>query len=376
VAWLLALETAVLGTFLAADWSLFYMFWELTMLPVFFLIGAWGGRERERAGMTFFLYTLGGSVFMLVAMVSVSVAAHEKTFAMADLAAAGARLPLPVQLAALIGFFIAFAVKIPAFPLHGWLPPTYVEAPMPVTILLSALLSKMGAYGLLRLVPMFPDAFPLLQPFLLVAGTANVVYGALLALRQTDLKALVAYSSLSHMGFVLIGVSTGNASGFMGAALMMVCHGLIIGGLFVLVGLLEARTGTRDLRDLAGLSRPAPVFSLLFGLLLFGAIGTPGLGGFVAELLTMIGAYERWGGGALIAAGGTLIGVTCLLRTFGSMLLGPAPVRWWTLPDLRRSEVLLVVPLVGLLIGVGLMPNLLMSLLGSSVGTLSQGVSP
>src|SRR5690606_3995012 len=241
------LELGMLGVFLSQDWSLFYIFWELTLIPLFILIARWGGVRRGAASINFVLYTMGGSIFMLISLMAISqyMPEHGGTL-MADMTEAARSMPRSEQLWVLMGFLIGFGVKMPVFPLHGWLPLAHVEAPSPVSILLSGILLKMGAYGLIRVVVMLPEATLVVQPYLLFIALFGMIYGGVLAWRQTDLKALVAYSSVSHMGIVLLGIATLNETGMTGAIIQMTAHGLIAGGMFLLVGLLYERTHTRD----------------------------------------------------------------------------------------------------------------------------------
>jgi NADH-quinone oxidoreductase subunit M len=245
-AWLLVLEFAMLGVFMAQDWSLFFMFWELTLIPLFFLIDLWGGEKRHAASLSFVLYTMGGSIFILIAMIMVYRLTPTAYVRDGHHRQAAVTLPRENRVWLLLAFLVGFGVKIPIFPLHGWLPLAHVEAPSPVSVLLSGVLLKMGAYGLLRVVPILPEAPMLLQPLLVGIALVSILYGGLLAWRQTDLKAMIAYSSVSHMGVVVLGISTLNEIGLQGATLQMVAHGLIAGALFLLIGLLYERTHTRE----------------------------------------------------------------------------------------------------------------------------------
>jgi NADH-quinone oxidoreductase subunit M len=259
---LLILETSLLIVFTARDWSLFYVCWELTLIPLFFLIDRLGGANRHRAALNFVLYTLGGSVFMLIALLLLYDVAPGHSFAMADMAAGGAQLPERTQVLVFLGLLIGFGVKMPIVPLHGWLPLAHVEAPSPISILLSGILLKMGAYGLIRAVGTLPAAALALQDWLALLALTSLIYGAVLAWRQTDLKAMIAYSSISHMGVVLLGIAALNPAGMSGALTQMVAHGLTAGLLFLLVGLLYERTHTRDLAAYGSLNRIAPRFAV------------------------------------------------------------------------------------------------------------------
>ena len=356
-AWFLVLETAMLGVFMAQDWFLFYMYYEIALVPMFFLIGVWGGKERAAASMSFFLYTLAGSVLMLLGLIAAYLATPEHSFDMATMAAASTGWTAAFQTAAFLACLAGFAVKVPVFPLHGWLPLAHVEAPVPVSMVLSAVLLKMGAYGLLRMADLFPIGFEWFTPFLFTLGLINIVYGALMAWRQNDLKAMVAFSSISHMGFVLIGLSAMTAAGFTGAMLQMFTHGLIAAALFLLVGMIYERTHTRQITDFGGLYSVLPRYSLLMTLALLASMGLPGLAGFVAEFHTLVGAFERWGLIVGVACIGVLVTAAYSLRTISRMFSGPLNPRFGELKDLSAREMAAAVPLVALIVAIGLFPS-------------------
>jgi NADH-quinone oxidoreductase subunit M len=355
-AWLLILEFAMLGVFMAQDWSLFFMFWELTLIPLFFLIDLWGGEKRHAASLSFVLYTMGGSIFMLIALIMIYQETPQHTFAMATMANAAVTLPRSQQVWLLLAFLVGFGVKIPIFPLHGWLPLAHVEAPSPVSVLLSGILLKMGAYGLLRVVGILPEASVLLQPLLVGIALVSILYGGLLAWRQTDLKAMIAYSSVSHMGVVVLGISTLNQIGLQGATLQMVAHGLIAGALFLLVGLLYERTHSRELADYGSLVRVTPRFTFLMTLALLAGMGMPGLAGFVAELHVLIGGFTQWGWLMVLASVGVLLSAAYAVRTIGGLFAGPIRPELAQMPDMRPLELAAAVPLVAGLLLMGLLP--------------------
>lgn len=366
---LFLLQSAMFGVFTARDWSLFYVFWEATLIPLFFLIDRLGGDDRQRAALNFFLYTLGGSVFMLVALLFLYDAAPGHSFAMADMAAGGARLAPAMQLLIFGGLFIGFAVKMPVVPLHGWLPLAHVEAPGPVSLLLSGVLLKMGAYGLLRAAETLPAAFLATQDWLAALAFVSLVYGAVLAWRQQDLKAMVAYSSISHMGVVLLGIATLNRTGLHGAVFQMVAHGLAAALLFMIVGLLYQRTHRRDLADYAGLAEGAPRFARCFAAALLLAIGLPASAGFIAELHVLFGALARWGGWVLLLGLAMLLGAAYGLRTIGVLFAaGSSGPRC---PDMRRSELLGAALLLAVSIALGVWPRPLLDLVDGSVARLA-----
>lgn len=365
----LLLESAMFGVFTARDWSLFYVFWEATLLPLFFLIDRLGGPNRQKAALNFFLYTLGGSVFMLVALLFLYDAAPGHSFAMADMAEGGRGLPLPTQLLIFAGLFIGFGVKMPVFPLHGWLPLAHVEAPSPVSILLSGVLLKMGAYGLIRAAETLPAALLATQDWLAILALISLLYGGILAWRQQDLKAMVAYSSISHMGVVLLGIATLNVTGLTGAVFQMVAHGLSAGTLFLIVGLLYQRTHSRDLADYNSLLGRAPRFAFFIAFALLAAIGLPGSAGFIAELHALLGGFVRWGGWVLLLGLAMLIGAAYSLRVIGRLCLPGQPM---VLADMTRTETSAAAILCAALLLLGLWPAPLLDLVAGSVGQLSR----
>ena len=369
-AWLLILEFAMLGVFMAQDWTLFFMFWELTLIPLFFLIDLWGGEKRHAASLSFVLYTMGGAIFILIGLIMAYRSTPTPSFAMAAIAQAAASLPRDQQVLLLLAFLVGFGVKIPIFPLHGWLPLAHVEAPSPVSILLSGVLLKMGAYGLLRVAPMLPEATLLLQPLLVGIALASILYGGLLAWRQSDLKAMIAYSSISHMGVVLLGLSALNETGLMGATLQMSAHGLIAGALFLVIGLLYERTHSRELADYGALARVTPGFTLLVTLALLASMGMPGLAGFVAELHTLIGGFERWGWLMLLMSLGVLVSAAYAIRAMGQLFTGPPRLELAGLHDLRPREWMAAAPLVAGLLILGLQPALATGLMTATVARL------
>jgi NADH-quinone oxidoreductase subunit M len=365
----LLLESAMFGVFMARDWSLFYVFWEATLLPLFFLIDRLGGPNRQRAALNFFLYTLGGSVFMLVALLFLYDAAPGHSFAMADMAEGGRGLPLNTQLLIFAGFFIGFGVKMPVFPLHGWLPLAHVEAPSPVSILLSGVLLKMGAYGLIRAAETLPAALLATQDWLVILAFISLLYGGILAWRQQDLKAMVAYSSISHMGVVLLGIATLNVTGLTGAVVQMVAHGLTAGLLFLIVGLLYQRTHSRDLADYGSLLGKAPRFAFFTAFGLLAAIGLPGSAGFIAELHVLVGGYQRWGGWVLILCVAMLIGAAYSLRVIGRLCLKGKTM---DLLDMTRTDAVAAGLLATCILGLGIWPAPLLDLVAGSVGQVAR----
>jgi len=369
--WLLALEFGMLGVFMAQDWALFYVFWEMTLIPLFFLIDLWGGPYRHKASLNFVLYTMGGSVFMLLALLAVYKASPENSTAMDSMIGAARGLPPGAQLMIFLGLLLGFGVKMPIFPIHGWLPLAHVEAPSPVSILLSGALLKMGAYGLIRSCEMLPGAALELQPWLLGIALISVVYGGLIAWRQTDLKAMIAYSSISHMGLVLFGIASLNTTGLLGATLQMSAHGLVGGALFLLVGLLYERTHTREVGDYSSLIKVTPRFAALTTLTLLAAIGLPGSLSFVAELHALIGGIQRFGWWTLLLSIGIIVSATYAFRTIGKLFTGPVRPAMATVQDLRPVELLVAGALVGGILGFGVAPGMPLELVTASVARLS-----
>lgn len=374
---ILVLENSLLVVFAARDWSLFYVCWELTLIPLFFLIDRLGGANRHRAALNFVLYTLGGSVFMLIALLLLYDVAPEHSFAMSDMAAGGVQLPVKTQILIFLGLLLGFGVKMPIVPLHGWLPLAHVEAPSPISILLSGILLKMGAYGLIRAVWTLPAAALALQDWLAALALLSVVYGAVLAWRQTDLKAMIAYSSISHMGVVLLGIAALNPAGLSGAGAQMVAHGLAAGLLFLLIGLLYERTHRRDLAAYGSLNRTAPRFAVLIVFALLAAVGLPGSAGFVAELHVLIGAYGRWGGWLVLLSLAALISAAYALRAIRGLSTGPerpladVPTGAGAFADLNRLEVAAASLLGSGIVFIGVYPTPLLRLTASSVAKLA-----
>jgi NADH-quinone oxidoreductase subunit M len=355
----LLLVIGMMGTFLALDLFLFYIFWELVLVPMYFLIGIWGGGRREYSAFKFFVYTLAGSLAMLLAILALYWHASPRTFDMVELARQGHAIPLALQRLLFLGFFLGFAVKVPVFPFHTWLPDAHVDAPTPGSVLLAGVLLKMGGYGFFRLAyPFCPDAAWEFRWVLAALGAINIVYGAFVALAQTDFKKLVAYSSVSHMGFVLLGLASFTPEGMQGALLQMFSHGLLTGGMFLLVGVLYDRTHTRELSAFGGLGARVPRYA---GLLIFfslGSLGLPGLSGFVAEFLTLVGAFQvpeiRWP--TVLSLIGIVLAAAYMLKVIQLVLLGPLNKKWQALQDLTLREWLSLAPLVVLVLLIGIYP--------------------
>ena len=367
----LVLEAAMLGVFMAQDWSLFYVFWELTLIPLFFLIDRWGGKNRHGAALNFVLYTMGGSVFMLIALLVLFDSVPGHSFGMASLMAGGPLLDENTQILIFLGFLIGFGVKMPIFPIHGWLPLAHVEAPSPVSILLSGILLKMGSYGLIRVSGMLPEGVLALQGLLVALALISLLYGGLLAWRQSDLKAMIAYSSVSHMGIVLLGIATLNIAGLTGAVMQMIAHGLVAGSLFLLIGLLYERTHTRDINDYSSLMQVTPRFAFFTSLALLAGMAIPGTAGFIAELHAIIGGFEAWGWMILLISVGMMITAAYSVRTIGRLFTGPVHSRMRDLQDLQPMELTAAGVLATGIILLGIAPQPALELMAKSISQLS-----
>jgi len=358
---LLLLQVGMNGVFLALDFVLFYAFWELVLVPMYFLIAQWGGARREYAAMKFFLYTLFGSVFMLVGIATLYLKTN--TFDMVKLSVLGGLLPADLQWWLFLLFFLGFAVKVPIWPLHTWLPDAHVEAPTAASAILAGVLLKMGIYGFLRVsLPILPHAFHQWQWFLAVLAMISIVYGAAVAFAQTDLKKLVAYSSVSHMGFAMLGIAAGTAIGINGAIAVAFSHGLIAGMMFLMVGQVYDRAHTREISQLSGLAGQMPVIAGLLTFASIASVGMPGLSGFVGEFLSLLGAWvsalPHWI--VIVSALGVLLGAAYLLWMIQRVVLGQPSYIIADCPDATVREVFVVAPLVILIIAIGLDWSLLL----------------
>jgi NADH-quinone oxidoreductase subunit M len=365
---LLVAETAMIGLFAATNLFLFYVFWELMIVPLFLLIGVWGGAGRIYAAVKFLLFTLAGSVLMLVGLIALLYATGTLDFQ----ELARTRLGVAFQAWLFVAFLAAFAVKVPMFPVHTWLPDAHTEAPTAGSVILAGILLKMGAYGFLRIsLPILPDAIQIFLKPMLALSAAAIVYGAYVTLAQTDVKRLIAYSSISHMGFVTLGIFTLNRSGVEGAILQMVNHGIVTGALFLSVGMIYERTHTRDIADYGGLSKLAPVYSTFLAIFCLAAAGFPGLNSFVGEFLIISGAFSAWRWLGAVAVWGVALGTTYILWLYYRVVMGDAKsgLRGLQL-DLNAREVATLTPLVLLALGIGLYPEYVLGFLRASVAQL------
>jgi NADH-quinone oxidoreductase subunit M len=389
---LLLLEVGILGVFVSLDYFLFYVFWEIMLLPMYFLIGIWGGPRREYAAIKFFLYTLAGSVLMLVAIVALRI--ESGTFSIPDMInlAAGGELTganLPFG-GALLGMkfttwtfwalFIAFAIKVPVFPFHTWLPDAHVQAPTPISVILAGILLKLGAYGMMRgCFPIVPEAFNEFSYALAVLGVISIVYGAFVALGQTDFKRMVAYSSVSHMGYVLLGMAALTEWGMNGAALQLFNHGTSSAALFLIVGVLYDRAHHRDLNGFGGMSQQMPVYWGLTTLGFFAALGLPGMAGFISEAMTLVGAYSSANPDfrilVVISVIGIVITAAFLLWAMQRIFLGNLKEEYAGFPDIDKREIFCQAPLLFLCLALGIFPYFLLDWMEPSIRNLVEILS-
>lgn len=361
LAFILLLESGMMGTFLARDGILFYVFWELMLIPMYFLIGIWGGKRRIYAALKFVLYTALGSLLMLVAIVYLGwlhgAQFGELSFAFAD----WAKLTLSRQeeLWLFAAFALAFAIKVPIFPLHTWLPDAHVEAPTGGSVILAGVLLKMGLYGLIRIgIPVFPRATIEAQPIFAILGVIGIVFGALVAWVQTDMKKLVAYSSVSHLGFCVLGYAAMNPVGLQGCMLQMINHGISTAALFFVVGVLYDRRHTREISEYGGLAKQMPVFSVIFLIFTLSSIGLPLTNGFVGEFLILLGGFLYNPILGLVAVSGVVLGAIYMLSLYRRVVFGKIDLeRNGTLEDLNFTEQVVFAPLLLLVFVVGLFPN-------------------
>jgi NADH-quinone oxidoreductase subunit M len=356
VLWVLA---GVMGVFLALDLLLFYVFWEVMLVPMYFLISIWGHENRVYAAIKFFIFTQLSSLLMLVAMLALVFLHHQHTgvYTFEYMQLLGTPMAMSTAMWLMLGFVIAFAVKLPVVPVHTWLPDAHTEAPTAGSVLLAGLLLKTGAYGLFRFVlPLFPAAAQAFAPVAMVLGVLGILYGAILAFAQTDVKRLVAYTSVSHMGFVLLGVFTWNPWALQGAVLEMLCHGLSTGGLFILAGALQERLHTRDLEHMGGLWSTVPRLGGVGMVLAMASLGLPGLGNFVAEFLVLLGAFQVSPVLTIIASVGLVLAAVYALSFIQRTFHGPN-TRGWRLPDLTLRDMAIMAVLIASLVWLGLFPQ-------------------
>ncbi len=370
----LVLEAGVIGVFSSLDLFLFYVFWEFTLIPMAFLIGVWGHGRRVYAAIKFILFTMFGSTLMLVALLALVFINRSATgtlsFALTDIL----KTPVPVEIQPILfaAFALAFAIKVPMFPFHTWLPDAHVEAPTAGSVILAGVLLKMGTYGFIRFnMPLFPQAARDYAPLLIGLAIIGIIYGAIVSAVQRDIKSLVAFSSVSHLGFVMLGLFAFNAQGMSGGILQMINHGLSTGALFLLVGMLYERRHTRLIADFGGIAKVMPVYAAFFLIVMFSSVGLPGLNGFVGEFLILTGAFRANVWYAALAATGVVLSAIYLLWMYQRAMNGPVSNDANAhLPDLSRREIALLVALVAFIIWIGVYPRTFLDQMQASVVNL------
>ncbi|OQX85301.1 Fe-S-binding domain-containing protein, partial [candidate division KSB1 bacterium 4484_87] len=390
--WLLFLEFSMLGAFVALNLFIFYIFWELMLIPMFFLIGIWGGPRRIYATIKFVLFTVVGSLMMLAGIIYLAILARtafgQLTFEFSDLLKL--EIPVHTQLWLFAAFALAFAIKVPMFPFHTWLPDAHVEAPTAGSVILAGVLLKMGAYGFVRLgIPLFGEAALIAAPIMQTLAVIGIVYGALLALAQSDLKKLVAYSSISHLGYVMLGLFALTPEAVQGAILQMVNHGVSTGALFVLVGILYERRHTREIAEFGGLAHQLPLFSFVFMIITLSSVALPGTNGFVGEFLILLGSFKAaWAHFVMtqgvfqivlmvFATSGVILGAYYMLWMVQRVFFGPLEnEKNKNLKDLSFREMMVLLPFVIFVFWIGLYPKAFLSKMDKSVATYIEQYQP
>jgi len=376
-AFMMLLEVGMIGVFVSLDLFLFYIFWEFTLVPMYFLIGIWGGPRRQYAAIKFFLYTMAGSILMLLAILWLGI--NGGTFYLPDLIA-NLTIPIETQRILFLAFALAFAIKVPLWPLHSWLPDAHVEAPTAGSVILAGVLLKMGTYGFVRFnLPLFPEASREFAPWIGGLAVIGIIYGAWVSFAQTDVKKLVAYSSVSHLGFVMLGIFSFSSIGIQGAILQMVNHGISTGGLFLIVGMLYERRHTRELDQFGGIWKVMPIYGALSLIIALSSMGLPGLNGFVGEFTILMGSFNSPELGSvwftILSTLGVIMAAVYLLWMFQKVYLGPLDKdENKKLADVNVREVITLIPLLVFIFWIGLFPDVFFKLMEPSVQALLQNI--
>jgi NADH-quinone oxidoreductase subunit M len=382
---MLLLEFAMLGVFVSLDLFLFYIFWEAMLIPMYFIIGIWGGERRIYASVKFFIFTMAGSLLMLVAIIWLTVYASSQlghfTSDIVELYSVGPMIPVQIQRYMFQAFFISFAIKVPLFPLHTWLPDAHVEAPTAGSVILAGVLLKMGTYGLLRFnLPLFPQSTVYFAPYVSVLAVIGIIYGALVAMIQKDMKKLVAYSSVSHLGFVVLGIFALTPEAVQGAVIQMINHGLSTGALFLLVGVIYERTHTREIAYYGGIAKLVPIYATILMIVSLSSIGLPGLNGFIGEFLILLGSFKSqvlnsyWF--VIFGATGVIFAAVYLLWMYERVVWGKVTnPKLEGLKDMNTRELVVLIPILIFIVWIGVYPSTFLNVSASATQSILHSVS-